>query len=462
MELGNGSRIAILGGGPGGSFAACFLLDLAQRLAISLEVDIFEPKGFYQCGPAGCNMCGGIISESLVQSMATEGFHMPPHMVLNTIDTYALHTDCGSVRIRTPVDEMRIAAIFRGGGPRGAENQKPLPWDGFDWFMLQKAVRHGARHLPQRVSDLTRDGQGRPVVTVREGESRTYDLLVGAPGINNPGALRLFENMGFGYRPPRMVKAFISEMYIGEEQVRQRLGHVMHIFLLHLPGLMFAALTPKGHYATLVVLGEGADIDLAAALCRTPPMQKLLPPNWEIPVQPCHCQPHIYIGAAQNPFGDRVVLVGDAGVSRLYKDGIGAAFRTAKACAFTALTRGVSRAHFQRHYEPVLREMENDNRLGHLLFNTDGRLGWWPPLRRALLGTVTREQEGKGQPRRLSRALWNTFTGSATYTDILKDILHPQTVGRFVWEIIRQGIPGVVNPRCDQGSNPKGGSQHGE
>jgi len=36
-------------------------------------VDIYESKNFQQTGPAGCNMCGGIISESLVQVLATEG-----------------------------------------------------------------------------------------------------------------------------------------------------------------------------------------------------------------------------------------------------------------------------------------------------------------------------------------------------------------------------------------------------
>ncbi|NGZ26316.1 MAG: hypothetical protein G8345_05460 [Magnetococcales bacterium] len=442
MELANGSRVAILGGGPAGSFTACFMLDLARRLSLQLEVDIYEPRGFYQCGPVGCNMCGGIISESLVQNLATEGLHLSPNMVLETINTYTLHTDYGSVDIGTPLEEMRIAAIFRGGGPRGAENQKPLPWDGFDWFMLQKAVQQGARHLPHRVAEIHRDGDGKPRLLMKNEGGRVYDLLVGAPGINNPASLRLFENMDFGYQPPKMMKAFIAEWYMGAEDVQERLGHVMHIFLLHLPGLMFAALTPKGPYATLVILGEGADEELANRLCRTPQMQALLPPNWQIPVQPCQCQPHIYIGAAKNPFGDRVVMVGDAGVSRLYKDGIGAAFRTAKACANTALTRGVAKEHFQRHYWPACQEMERDNLLGHGLFKVDGLLGWWPLFRHALLGVVRWEQNHPFSQRHLSRALWNTFTGSAAYTDILLDLLHPTTMGRFCWEVVKQAIPG--------------------
>lgn len=40
---------------------------------LDLHVDIYEPRDFTKPGPAGCNMCGGIVSESLVQALAVEG-----------------------------------------------------------------------------------------------------------------------------------------------------------------------------------------------------------------------------------------------------------------------------------------------------------------------------------------------------------------------------------------------------
>ena len=61
------------------------------------------------------------------------------------------------------------------------------------------------------------------------------------------------------------------------------------------------------------------------------------------------------IRGVAEPYADRIVFVGDAGVSRLYKDGIGAAYRTAKAAARAAVFQGVSADDFRRHYQPVWR-----------------------------------------------------------------------------------------------------------
>ena len=61
-----------LGGGPAGSFFSYFLLEMARDADVDVHLDIYEPRDFSQPGPAGCNMCGGIVSESLVQVLAAE------------------------------------------------------------------------------------------------------------------------------------------------------------------------------------------------------------------------------------------------------------------------------------------------------------------------------------------------------------------------------------------------------
>lgn len=78
-ELDDGSRVAVMGGGPAGSFFSYFLLQIAHRAGLSLQLDIYEPRDFAATGPKGCNMCGGIISESLVQSLAAEGITLTFH-----------------------------------------------------------------------------------------------------------------------------------------------------------------------------------------------------------------------------------------------------------------------------------------------------------------------------------------------------------------------------------------------
>ena len=107
-QLVDGSRVAVMGGGPAGSFFSYFLLAMAQRSGIDIKVDVYEAKDFSRLGPPGCNMCGGIVHESLVQILATEGINLPPTVVQRGIDSHVLHTGEGSARIETPAQEKRI------------------------------------------------------------------------------------------------------------------------------------------------------------------------------------------------------------------------------------------------------------------------------------------------------------------------------------------------------------------
>src|SRR3990172_5485854 len=79
--LRDGSRIAVLGGGPAGSLFATFAFDMAARAGLRIEVDIYEPRSFEQAGPVGCNMCGGIVSETLVRNLASDGLSLASNVV---------------------------------------------------------------------------------------------------------------------------------------------------------------------------------------------------------------------------------------------------------------------------------------------------------------------------------------------------------------------------------------------
>ena len=114
LRLDHGSRVAVVGGGPAGSFFSYFLLDMAERIDLKIHVDIYEPRDYDVTGPGGCNMCGGVIYESLVQSLAVEGINLPPSVVQRGIECNMLHMVNGSTQIRTPRFEKRIATTFRG------------------------------------------------------------------------------------------------------------------------------------------------------------------------------------------------------------------------------------------------------------------------------------------------------------------------------------------------------------
>lgn len=432
MELTDNARVAVVGGGPAGSLSAFFILDLAQRLDLRLRLDLYEPRDFLETGPTGCNMCGGVISETLVQKLATAGITLPQEVLMDTIDTYTLHTESGFEAIHAPSAEMRIASIYRGAGPCGAERQAPLPWTSFDQYLLELAQCQGARHIRQRVTEISWDA-GRPRVHTRDGTPQTYDLLVGCVGLNGSGT-DLFSAMDFGYRRPDSTRAYIAELYFGEADVRRLLGNAMHIFLLNIPQLKFVAITPKGPYATLIILGREIDKELVDRVFQSPEVQRCLPSGWQVPVQPCHCQPRIHIGPPKQPYADRVVLVGDCSASRLYKDGIGAAYRLAQACAYTAVSHGIAKSDFKKHFQPVCDDLTWDNRLGHAMFFLDALFRPLGIFQDAILRTVRHEQRNAKNPRRLSSALWDTFTGSAPYRNIILRALHPRVLARLLLE----------------------------
>ncbi|MCK4776315.1 MAG: hypothetical protein KAT30_16080, partial [Candidatus Krumholzibacteria bacterium] len=136
------------------------------------------------------------------------------------------------------------------------------------------------------------------------------------------------------------------------------------------------------------------------------------------------------------PFGDRIVIIGDSGVTRLYKDGIGAAYRTAKAAATTAVFEGISESDFERHFWPVCQSIEKDNSIGKFLFSFTELLQKRRIARGAVHRMVASEQRKSGSRRRMSMVLWDLFTGSASYREILKRTLHPAFITRLLGNVI--------------------------
>lgn len=426
LRLQSGSRVAVIGSGPAGSFFAFFALQLARQIGSELRVDLFDGKDFRRRGPTGCNHCGGILSESLVQILATEGIEIPAAVVYRGIDSYVLHTATGSVRLETPLQEMRIAAVHRGAGPMGrAVNEISGSFDG---FLQELAIRKGARFVPEKVEQVRLTPHSAEVKT-SGGDVERYDLVVGAVGLN-PHSLKMFSGLGTGYAPPKTARTAICEFYLGRDRIEQCLGDSMHTFLLDLPGLKFAAVIPKGEYATAVLLGRGIGRDLLNSLFQREEFQRCFPSDFDFSRRPdCQCYPEINVAPARCPYADRLVLVGDCGVSKLYKNGIGAAYITAKAAASTAVMQGVSWKDFHRHYAPVCRRMARDNHAGRLLFAFTGLIQRSRFLQRSVVRTVLREQSLPGRRRLMSRVLWDAFTGSAPYFGILGRAMLP----RFLW-----------------------------
>ena len=124
------------------------------------------------------------------------------------------------------------------------------------------------------------------------------------------------------------------------------------------------------------------------------------------------------------------------GVTRLYKDGIGAAYRTSKAAAEASMIHGISEAEFEKHYLPTCRSIAVDNKFGHVIFFFTNIFRKSRFARRVVL-RMTAAEQAKPKGRHLSGILWNMFTGSAPYRDIMLRGMHPVFVLQLAYQCLR-------------------------
>ena len=431
LKLENGSQVAVIGGGPSGSFVSYFLLDLAEKIGIDLKVDIYEPRDFSLPAPKGCNMCAGVISETLVQNLAIEGINLPASVIQQPISSYILHTNLGDQRLDAASHEKRIGTIFRGGGPRGIQDIK---FRAFDDYLLSLAKSKGANIIRARVTGVEKLEKHIKVRT-QTSTAEGYDLLVVAAGVNT-AVLKLLEDGDVKYKPPQTTKTALREYFLGKETVDKYLGDSLHVFLLDIPRLDFAMIVPKGDYVSVCLLGKDIDNGLLQAFLTAPAVKKCFPDGWSWDQVECQCQPRINIQAARRPYADRVVFIGDSGTSRLYKDGIGAAYRAAKAAASCAILEGISSEDFRRYYAPFCRRLELDNYFGRFIFFITHIIQRAHFSHKAVLQMVASEQLSVGKPQRMSSVLWDTFTGSVAYLDVFQRCLHPAFIGRFIISLV--------------------------
>ncbi len=384
LVLEDGATIAVVGGGPSGSFFAYFAFEHADRYGLDINIDILEAKDFTCDGPAGCNNCGGIVSESLIQMLSTEGIVLPSDVIRKGIETYTLHLEQGSTEIEAPVDEQRIASMFGGLGPKGCT---PGGQRSFDDYLLELCESKGANIIHDRVVDMERKDNG-ILLKTKSNVEKEYDLVVGAVGLNKK-TFGLFHKINPSFVFPQTTRTHICEIHLGEKLINKHFGNSMHVFLLNLPNIKFGALIPKAKYVTLVLLGADINKEIVASFLDSEPVKKCFPKEIDLDsIITCRCYPFINIKGAKSAFDDRVILIGDSASSKLYKNGIGAAYITAKAAANTAIFQGISKKDFNKHFQPTCRNLETDNTIGKFIFMVTTIIQKTPVLKRAMLKMV--------------------------------------------------------------------------
>jgi len=414
-------KIAIIGGGPAGSFCAIHLLREARELQKPIEVVIFDHKVFGRTGPGGCNLCAGVIARSMIDNLREIDVPIPAEVVQRRIDGFVLFYEGGKLEIDgRPEDEFY--SVFRGGGPRGKDN--PLG-ESFDDALLKHARSLGATHIQRLVHHITLPGGLVVPVLIHdsEGESYAADVVIGAFGVNST-LVRQVEEMGFGYRGPRSLRVGGAEFPLPEAFIDETFRGRIKVFCLRFPAarrVQFVALTPKRGYVTASIIGRDVGQEEIERVFQDPRILAHFPPGWEVPADCCKCYPSLPLLHARKPYTDRLVMIGDAHVSRYYKNGIGSAFNTARWAAETILHHGITESDFRRHYYGKCKSFYYaDNLLGRSLFRINEVVSKRGYVANGGLWLSRLMKRGGSQGLgTLEQMLWSLFTGDRQYRDIV-------------------------------------------
>lgn len=423
LVLEDGARIAVIGGGPAGSLFAHFALKNAQHRKMNIGITIFDGKDFRQSGPRGCNLCAGVIAESLYDKLKNEGIFLPEGRIVNRADGYSLHTHNDVLSLLSAEnDSQSIITVYRGNGPRFSTFPNTIS---FDDFLLSWAQDLGANVISSPVFDIRLSGDKNGLPTIFYGEKERQkefqaDLVVGAFGINS-SLIQTMKKLGFGYRPPKTLITFQAEVRLGEETILKEFGNSIHIYVPKSSPIRYATVVPKRDFATITLIGlKDADQAILGEFRKFKDLSKKL-----LPAKPqCFCFPRITVSPARKPYTDRLVVIGDASFSRHYKNGIESAFHTAEMAAEAAFAHGISSQSFAFHYyKKAKRNIIYDNRYGRILFFLNDLISSVPLLTQAHFN-LARSKRKKGPSQKLQFVLWNMFTGNLPYREIFRASLN--------------------------------------
>lgn len=457
ISLEDRATIVVVGGGPAGAFFAIKMLRRAKGAARAIEVLILERKRESQdCEPSygfplreGCNYCAGGISPRLADILDDMGLTLPEEVLQSRVQSLTIHGEWKNIELPIP-DGRRMLSVFRGSRPR----HRAARHVNFDSYLLQKAVEEGAKVVTGEVYEVCRSASDKPLVKYRAAQgalklekSKEADFVVFAGGVNQiPGmdlsGDRLFGNLGRvlpGVRPPRVRKSLICELATDEDLASSIEGEV-HFAQYGSRNLQIemSSLIPKAEAITVVLLGRSVDMAhpsdnarIVKEFLQLPHIRRLLPAKVDLSPT-CMCNPNMTVGAARRPFGDRIALVGDMVVSRLYKDGILSAHLTASALVDCILYRGVDKHSLMRGYGPIIRGFRRDVWFGRFVFLLNRITFSNPVLSRVLYQAVLTERKTRPrQQRRLALLLWQIASGDDSYGWILISMFHPFTLWRI-------------------------------
>lgn len=441
LRLRNDSKIAIIGGGPAGSFFANNAIRYAKKLGLNIQITIFDGKDFTRRGPRGCNMSAAVIASSLHAKLIKDGIELPEGIVRQKIKGYYFQTKEYGIELYKPIpnDKSSILAVYRGNGPLYSTHTES---HSFDDFLLKHVIKQGAKVIYEPVQELRLSSDINTPATIIYGKSDSYkemeaDLVVGAFGINST-IVNKIKGLNFGYIPPKTIQTCQMEIPLSDTFIKKSFDDNIHVFALGLKPFRFASMVPKGNYVTVSLVGT-RDLTMKDMLnfVNHPVVRMKLPHDWEMPDKFCMCIPKITLSHAKKPFTDRFVIVGDASITRIFKNGMESAYITSQMAVQAAFEHGISKDDFDSHYyKPAKKLLAMDNLLGAVILMLSDFITKQNWLVKPRLSYV-KSRRGSWIANHLNTLLWNMVTGDASYKKILIQAINP------VFQIIL--IPVTIN-----------------
>lgn len=394
----DGSRVVIIGGGPGGAAAAIALKEGARRAGKRVEVTIVEGKRFF--GEQHHNQCVGVLSPPLADLLVRGlGLPFPYHLNGRNITGYVLHSN--------------NEEIILDGDSQPSVSLRRVQ---FDAYMADEAVQHGVKLFNARATDL--EFHDDRVVIYTESVPLEADVVIGAFGMDE-GTGELFRR-AVGYRPPPALSAIVTKYHPGDEGMAN-FGNRIHAFLPRLTRIEFGGVTPKGNHLTINIAGIAVDTDNMQAFIASPEVQRILPgfENAGVfnPKDLTYFKGRFPRGLAQHYTGNRYVIIGDAaGLVRAFKGkGVSSAIQTGMRAAEVLLQHGISEWALQQEYHAANQDITRDMPFGktmRLLTVAASRLG--------LMGVVVRAAQSEPG---LQQALFDAVSAHRPYMDVVRDAL---------------------------------------
>lgn len=338
-----GKTIAIVGAGPAGSIMACLLGREGVNVLLFDHRDHSRPD---VGGIGPCTGCAGIIQLSAMDQLENVELPLPREIIQENLSGFVVYTPDGEKTLEIPVE---MASVYRGWGPVGGEETTPS----FDAWLFGRAEKLATvRAYKKRVAKITLGNQNN-LAKIETADGKTFEanFVIGAFGHSKVPILNPDETTAL-LDLPVIKKAVVREYLLGREFVEETYRGKVHVVGNPTKNVWFAALVPKDKYVSAVIMGRG-DVtpeDFEEFL-ETQVAKKLLPDNLKNKFR-CGCSRNTITIASPRRFvilGEGgIVLTGDAGPTRIRKNGIGAAIDLAWHLSQTLINEGYQGAALRK------------------------------------------------------------------------------------------------------------------